>query len=66
VNSHLSYLAVKAHMDERIGAAAQARDAGARDQSAGLRRGTIGRVLRRRLPGRRFGVRVGPRPCVED
>jgi hypothetical protein len=66
VNSHLSYLAVKARMDDRIRAAAQARGAGVRDRSAGLRLGTIGRVLRHRLPGRRFGVRVEPRPCVED
>jgi hypothetical protein len=66
VNSHLSYLAVKARMDERIRAAAQARGARARDRSAGFRLGTIGRVVRRRLPGRRFGARVEPRPCVED
>jgi hypothetical protein len=66
MNSHLNYLAVKAQMDDRVRAAEQARLAGARDQSAGLRHGTIGRALRRRLPGRRFGLRVEPCPCIED
>jgi hypothetical protein len=66
MNNHLNYLAVKAYMDDRIRAAVRARAAGTQEQSAGSRRASIGRALRLRLPGRRFGVRVEPRPCIED